>query len=127
MSEGLFYAILATSQTKHMARYTAQVWVSGEHPYDAEINAVNVFQARKNIARREGVDESDVNRVFEIRNDDSSSSSSGGGIFSGGGSSDTSGYLALGMVVLGLWLIIEFWWIVIPVAVLGGIGWFLKD
>ena len=110
-----------------MARYTAQVWVSGEHPYDAEINAANVFQARKNIARREGVDESDVNRVFEIRNDDSSSSSSGGGIFSGGGSGDTSGYLALGVFVLGLWLIVEFWWIVIPVAVLGGIGWFLKD
>ena len=49
---------------------------------------------------------------------------------SGGGSldlGDSGGYLALGMVVLGLWLIIEFWWIVIPVAVLGGIGWFLKD
>ena len=110
-----------------MARYTAQVWVTGDHPYDAEINAANVFQARRNIARREGVDESDVNRIFEIRNDDSSSSSSSGGIFSGGGSGDTSGYLALGMFVLGLWLIIEFWWIVIPVAILGGIGWFLKD
>ena len=77
--------------------------------------------------RREGVDESDVNRVFEIRDNDSSSSSSGGGIFSGGGSSDTSGYLALGVFVLCLWLIVEFWWIIIPVAVLGGIGWFLKD
>ena len=26
-----------------MARYTAQVWVTGDHPYDAEINAANVF------------------------------------------------------------------------------------
>ena len=50
--------------------------------------------------------------------------------FSGIGSpdlGDSGGYLALGMFALGLWLIIEFWWIVIPVAVLGGIGWFLKD
>ena len=63
-----------------MPRYTAQVWASGDHPYDAEINAVSVFQARKNIARREGVEEHEVNRVFEIRDDDTSSSSSGGGL-----------------------------------------------
>ena len=64
-------------------------------------------------------------RSWDENDDDSSSSS--GGIFSGGGSGDTSGYLALGVFVLCLWLIIEFWWIVIPVAILGGIGWFLKD
>ena len=58
-----------------MTRYTAQVWVSGDHPYDAEINAANVFQARRNIARREGVKEHEVNRVFEIHEEKETSSS----------------------------------------------------
>jgi hypothetical protein len=58
-----------------MTRYTAQVWVSGDHPYDAEINAANVFQARRNIARREGVKEHEVNRVFEIHEEEVTSSS----------------------------------------------------
>ena len=58
-----------------MARYEAQVWVSGEHPYQCEINAANIFAARKNIARRVGVKEHEVNRIFEMHDDDTSSSS----------------------------------------------------
>lgn len=53
--------------------------------------------------------------------------SSGGSLFSGGGSSDTGGYLALGAVLLGIWLLVEFWWIIVPAAVIGGFYWFLKD
>lgn len=85
-----------------MPRFTAQVWVSGDHPYDCEINAANVFQARKNIARREGVDESDVNRVFLIDDDDRSSNSSSSGHI------DIGSWGGIAVAAVVLWLLIEF-------------------
>ena len=85
-----------------MPRFTAQVWVSGDHPYDAEINAQNVFQARKNIARREGVSENDVNRVFLVEEDDHHQSSSSGGDI------DIGGVGAIAGLAVVLWLLIEF-------------------
>ena len=48
-----------------MPRFEAQVWVSGEHPYQVETNAANVFAAKEIIARREGVKEHEVQRVFQ--------------------------------------------------------------
>lgn len=84
-----------------MPRFTAQVWVSGDHPYDCEINAANVFQAKKNIARREGVDESDVNRVFLIEDDHSSNHSSSGHI-------DIGSWGGIAVAAVVLWLLIEF-------------------
>lgn len=100
-----------------MPRFTAQVWTSGDHPYDAEINAQNVFQARRNIARREGVSEQDVNRVFLITEDDddrSSNSSSGSDI-------DIGSWGALAGMAVVLWLLIEFTpWILM--FGMGGIG-----
>ena len=77
----------------------------------------NIMHAASN---RDGVDETNVSNCRQVDDEVSSSSSSGG-------SGDMGGYLALGAIVFGLWLIIEYWWIVIPVAVIGGIGWFLKD
>ena len=96
-----------------MARFTAQVWVSGDHPYDTEINAANVFQAKRNIARREGVQEHEVNRVFEIRDDDSDSDNNGGGSESswsdiGGGFVLIGGLLAIGLIITLLPYIIAF-------------------
>ena len=85
-----------------MPRFTAQVWVSGDHPYDCEINAANVFQARKNIARREGVDESDVNRVFLIDDDDHSSNNSSSGHI------DIGSWGGIAVAAVVLWLLIEF-------------------
>ena len=85
-----------------MPRFTAQVWVSGDHPYDAEINAQNVFQARKNIARREGVSENDVNRVFLVEEDEHHQSSSSGGDIDIGGAGAIAG------LAIVLWLLIEF-------------------
>lgn len=102
-----------------MARFEAQVWVSGELPYQAEINAANVFQARKNIARREGVDEKYVNRVFEIREQSSSSSSSS---FSSGESSTGGALLVGGLLLIGA--IVTWWYYIIPAAIVIGVLWY---
>ena len=99
-----------------MARYEAQVWVSGEHPYQCEINAANIFAARKNIARREGVKEHEVNRIFEMHDDDTSSSSS-----SSSSSMDMGGTLGLCAVLFALWLIVEFWMWILPITLIGAI------
>ena len=99
-----------------MARFEAQVWVSGQHPYQAEINAANVFQARKNIARREGVEEKYVNRVFEVQEQKSSSSASPS--FSSG---DTGGMVWLLGIGFVLYLLVTYWYIAIPVAIILGI------
>jgi len=120
---GFFYAILATSQTKVML-FDIEVRPGPDSDffqyYTETVEAATSQDAVSRVQRRNpGCRVHCTNSYNAPR--------SGGGLFSGGGSSDTSGYLALGMVVLGLWLIVEFWWIVIPVAVLGGIGWFLKD
>ena len=101
-----------------MARFEAQVWVSGQHPYQAEINAANVFQAKKNIARREGVEEKYVNRVFQVQEQTSSSSSSSS-LFSSGGSSSGGVWLVGGLLLLGL--IMTYWYYVIPALVILGI------
>ena len=85
-----------------MPRFTAQVWTSGDHPYDCEINAANVFQARRNIARREGVSENDVQRVFLVTDDDHSSN------HSSGGNIDIGGVGAIAGLAVATWLLIEF-------------------
>ena len=102
-----------------MARYEAQVWVSGEHPYQCEINAANIFAARKNIARREGVEEHEVNRIFEMHDDDTSSSSS-----SSSSSMDIGGSAAILGILLAIGVVIAYWYIVIPVAIIIGILWY---
>lgn len=104
-----------------MARYTARVWTSGDHPYDVEVNATSVFHAKRIIARREGVKDHEVNRIFEIRDDNTSSSS---GSSSDGG--DVGGYLALGAVLFALWLIVEYWWIAVPLLSVCLIGWLIN-
>ena len=44
---------------------------------------------------------------------------------SGGSDGDVGGYLILGAILFGIWLLIEYWWIVVPVAViLGLLAWY---
>lgn len=102
-----------------MPRFTAQVWAPGDHPYDCEINAANVFQARKNIARREGVNEQDVNRVFLV--DDGHDHRDSGYNGGSGGNIDIGSWGALAGMAVVLWLLIEFTpWILM--FGMGGIG-----
>ena len=117
LQEGVFCAILATSQTKVML-CKARIYDPDTLQYDVEVEAPSISDAYTIIERREGVERKYIGAISVI------DESSGGGSIDVG---DMGGYLALGAIVFGLWLVIEYWWIVIPVAVIGGIGWFLKD
>ena len=97
-----------------MARFEAQVWVSGELPYQVEVNAPNIFAAKKQIVRREGVKEHEVQRVFEIQEESSSSSSSSS---SSGG--DSEGSIAL---VGGICALAAAWWL-LPWIASGAAGY----
>jgi uncharacterized membrane protein len=49
--------------------------------------------------------------------------SSGGSSFTSDG--DVGGYLILGAILFGIWLLVEYWWIVVPVAVIIGLlAWY---
>ena len=46
----------------------------------------------------------------------------------GGGSSfsdmgDMGGWLILGAILFVIWLVMEYWWIVVPIAAICGLGW----
>lgn len=89
-----------------MPRFEAQIWVDGELPYQTETNAANVFAAKNIIARREGVEERQVQRVFQIDDDNDSfdSNSSEEGNFDLGG--------AFGLIIIGICIV--FWkWVLI--------------
>ena len=107
-----------------MPRFEAQVWVSGEHPYQVETNAANVFAAKEIIARREGVEEHEVQRVFQINEDSSSSSDSGE--YSSGGDYDLGGIAALCLFLLGAWIFVTFWPIILVLGIIGLIYWVYK-
>ena len=107
-----------------MPRFEAQVWVSGEHPYQVETNAANVFAAKEIIARREGVEEHEVQRVFQINEDSSSSSDSGE--YSSGGDFDLGGIAALCLFLLGAWIFVTFWPIILVLGIIGLIYWVYK-
>lgn len=105
-----------------MPRYEAQVWLPNEIPYNVETNAPNIFAAKEIIARREGVDEKYVGRLFTINENDSSSSSSSSS-FSGSGidTSDIGGIVTLCAILFVIWLFVEYWMFIIPGALIIGI------
>jgi len=36
---------------------------------------------------------------------------------------DVGGYLALGAILFGIWIVVEYWWIVVPLAAIILLGW----
>ena len=53
-----------------MPRYRVKVWKTktdpNMFPYEIEVEAVNIFQAKKIACAREGCEEFEVNNTFEI-------------------------------------------------------------
>ena len=100
-----------------MPRFEAQIWVDGELPYQTETNAANVFAAKNIIARREGVEDHQVQRVFQIDDDYDSSESNdySGGSIDGGG--------LLGWIIIILCL--AFWKWVLIIGAIAFIAWLI--
>jgi len=48
----------------------------------------------------------------------------GGSLFSSG--DDLGGWLMFGLILFGIWLIVEYWWIVAPIATIILISWIFK-
>ena len=42
---------------------------------------------------------------------------------SSGSTGDVGGYLILGAILFGIWVVVEYWWIVTPIAVIVLLAW----
>lgn len=106
-----------------MPNYVFRINARGGAPYEAEGNGWSLHEARRNVARREGVDLSEVGFAREIREERSrgghaeESQGSGGGIHL---SSEATPWIA--GIIFCFWLFFAFTpWILM---LLGGIGGF---
>jgi len=96
-----------------MATWTAEVFVNSRvGRINTEVEAATFQGAKEQIYAKHGNVQQIVN-LREVRSGGSSSSSSG----------DVSGYLMLGAILFGIWVVVEYWWIVTPIAALVLIGW----
>jgi hypothetical protein len=89
-----------------MGKYVFQVWPEGQCSYDVEGSGNGISDARKNVARREGVP---INKVFH-HTTVSTKSKSKNAHFDDEGEGMSFSWVALGGLVL-LVLIINYWWI----------------
>ena len=108
-----------------MPRFEAQIWLPNEHPYQVETSAANIFAAKQIIARREGVDEKYVNRIFTIDEDDDHDTSSSSQILSGSEIS-LGGILGLLVFFGAAWILVNFWPYVITIGWIVAIIWTIK-
>ena len=96
-----------------MATWKAEVWESGVGHYDVEVQAPTWVTARTKICDIYCVDENEVVNLQEVNGWGSSASSAG----------DMGGWLIIGAILFVIWLVMEYWWIVVPIAAICGLGW----
>ena len=94
-----------------MATWKAEVFVNSRvGRINTEVEAATFSGAKEQIYAKHG----DVQQIVNLRQ-----VSSGGSSFTSDG--DVGGYLILGAILFGIWLLVEYWWIVVPVAVIIGL------
>jgi hypothetical protein len=98
-----------------MATWKAEVFVNSRvGRINTEVEAASFSGAKEQIYAKHG----DVQQIVNLRQ-----VSSGGSSFTSDG--DVGGYLILGAILFGIWLLVEYWWIVVPVAVIIGLlAWY---
>ena len=97
-----------------MATWRAEVFVNSRvGRINTEVEAATFSGAKEQIYAKHG----DVQQIVNLRQ-----VSSGG---SSGSSFDLDGTVWLIAILVGLWLIVEYWWIIVPVGILGGILYYL--
>ena len=93
-----------------MATWRANCWLGSSAGYqELEVQANTLNGAKQQLERVYGAEQ--ISNLREVRSGSSSSSSD----------TDVTGYLIIGAGLFGIWLIVQYWWIVIPVAVIIGI------
>ena len=102
-----------------MATWTAEVFVNSKvGRISTEVEAATFQGAKEQIYAKHG----DVQQIVNLRQ-----VSSWGNSSSSSDSTDVGGYLILGAILFGIWLLVEYWWIVVPIAVILGLlilyGW----
>ena len=102
-----------------MATWRADVFVNSTvGRISTEVEAATFEGARQQIYAKHG----SVQQIVNLRQ-----VSSWGNSSSSSDSTDVGGYLILGALLFGIWLLVEYWWIVVPIAVILGIliiiGW----
>ena len=97
-----------------MATYRAKCWLGSASGYqELEVQSSTPYGAKEQFERIYGAEQ--IINLREVRSSSNSSSDSG----------DVGGYLIIGAILFGIWLIIEYWWIVVPAAViLGLLAWY---
>ena len=96
-----------------MATWRADCWMGssvGEQTLEVE---ANTFSGADSQLRR-------VYGAEHVRNLHEVSSGGGSSLSSAG---DMGGWFILGCIVFVTWLIMEFWWIIVPIAAICGLGW----
>ena len=89
-----------------MATWRAEVFVNSRvGRINTEVEAATFQGAKEQIYAKHG----DVQQIVNLREVGSSGSSS----ISAG---DVGGYLILGAILFGIWVVVEYWWIVTPIA-----------
>jgi len=96
-----------------VATWRAEVFVNSRvGRINTEVEAATFQGAKEQIYAKHG----DVQQIVNLRE-----VRSGGGSTSDSG--DVGGYLILGAILFGIWVVVEYWWIVVPIAALGLIAW----
>ena len=97
-----------------MARYRAKCWLGSASGYqELEVESNTITGAKEQFERIYGAEQ-----VINLRQVSSGGSSS----TSGEGAGATIGLIA---VLFGIWLLVEYWWIVVPAAaIIGFLIWY---
>ena len=95
-----------------MATWRAKCWLGSSSGYqELEVQSNTLNGAKEQFGRIYGAEQ-----IINLRQ------VSSGGNFSFN-SGDVGGYLTLGAILFGIWLVLEYWWIVIPIAAICLVGW----
>ena len=95
-----------------MATWRAKCWLGSASGYqELEVQSNTLNGAKEQFKRVYGAEQ--ICNLSEVR--------SGGGLSSSSG--DASGWLTIFGFIFAIWVIMQFWWIVVPVAIICLIGW----
>ena len=96
-----------------MATWKAEVFVNSRvGRINTEVESATFQGAKEQIYAKHG----DVQQIVNLRQVSSGGSSSGSSV-------DVGGSFALIAALVAIWVIVEYWWIVVPIAALVLIGW----